>query len=61
MKKGFAVVAALVLQACLAAAVSAENVKLTFMFWGSPAEDTAIRKALKDFEVANPGITVTPL
>ena len=61
MKKGFAVVAALVLQACLAAVVSAENVKLTFMFWGSPAEDQAIRKALKDFEVANPGISVTPL
>jgi multiple sugar transport system substrate-binding protein len=62
MKKGFTVAAALVLQACLAVAgLSAENIKLSFMFWGSPAEDTAIRKALKDFEVANPGITVTPL
>jgi len=62
MKKGFAVVAALVLQVCfIVAGLSAENIKLSFMFWGSPAEDTAIRKALKDFEAANPGITVTPL
>lgn len=58
----FVLAAAIVLQACLlVAGVSAENVKLTFMFWGSPAEDQAIRKALKDFEAANPGITVTPL
>lgn len=62
MKKGIATAAALVLQACLlVAGATAEKTKLTFMFWGSPAEDTAIRKALKDFEVANPDISVTPL
>jgi multiple sugar transport system substrate-binding protein len=39
----------------------AENIKLTYMYWGSPAEDDATKKALKDFEAANPGITVEPL
>jgi len=39
----------------------AQSVKLTYMYWGSPAEDEATRKALKDFEAANPGITVAPL
>jgi len=62
MKKGFALLVALLLQVCFAASVlTAENIKLSFMFWGSPAEDQAIRKALKDFEGANPGISVTPL
>ncbi len=37
------------------------NVKLSYVYWGSPAEDTAIRKALKDFEAAHPGITVDPM
>jgi multiple sugar transport system substrate-binding protein len=59
-KARFAICAAL-LAAGLTQGLAAENVKLTFMFWGSPAEDQAIRKALKDFETANPGITVEPL
>lgn len=62
MKKGLMVAAALVLQACfLAATAMAADIQLSFMFWGSPAEDQAIRKALTDFEAANPGIKVTPL
>ena len=62
MKRGLAFVVALVLQVCFAIGVlTAENIQLSFMFWGSPAEDQAIRKALKDFEAANPGISVTPL
>jgi multiple sugar transport system substrate-binding protein len=39
----------------------AANVKLTYVYWGSPAEDVAIRKALKDFEIAHPGISVEPM
>lgn len=50
-----------ILAAGISVGLSAENIKLTFMFWGSPAEDQAIRKALKDFEAANPGISVEPL
>ena len=62
MKRGFRGIAAFLLLLCVStAALSAEKVNLTFMFWGSPAEDSAIRKALKDFEVANPEISVTPL
>lgn len=62
MKKGFALLVALLLQIAFAVTVvTAENIQLSFMFWGSPAEDQAIRKALKDFEAANPGISVTPL
>jgi multiple sugar transport system substrate-binding protein len=39
----------------------AENVKLTFVYWGSPNEDIALKGAFKAFEAANPGITVEPL
>ena len=52
---------ALLIAGCFSTGVFAENVKLTYMYWGSPAEDDATRKALKDFEAANPGITVEPL
>lgn len=34
---------------------------ITYVYWGSPAEEAAIKKALSDFEAANPGVTVTPM
>ena len=40
---------------------AAGNVKLTYCYWGSPAEDKVMKAAFKDFEAANPGITVQPL
>lgn len=40
---------------------AAGNVKLTYCFWGSPAEDKVMRQAFKDFEAANPGIIVEPM
>jgi multiple sugar transport system substrate-binding protein len=52
---------AVLLAAVMAMGLSAEEIKLTFMFWGSPAEQTAITKACKDFEAVNPGISVNPL
>jgi len=52
---------ALLIAGCFTTGVFAENVKLSYMYWGSPAEDDATKKALKDFEAANPGITVEPL
>jgi len=62
MKKGWIRALALLLLAFMTTAgASAKDIQLTFMFWGSPAEDHAIRKALKDFEAANPGIKVKPL
>lgn len=62
MKKGIRTAMCVALIAgCFSAGVFAENVKLTYMYWGSPAEDDATKKALKDFEAANPGITVEPL
>ena len=62
MKKGIKTAMCVALIAgCVSAGVFAENVKLTYMYWGSPAEDDATKKALKDFEAANPGITVEPL
>jgi len=39
----------------------AENVKLTFVYWGSPNEDIALKEAFKSFEAANPGIMVEPM
>lgn len=42
-------------------AASAGNVKLTYCFWGSPAEDKVVKAAFKDFEAAHPGITVSPM
>jgi multiple sugar transport system substrate-binding protein len=62
MKKGIkSAISVALIAGCFAAGVFAENVKLTYMYWGSPAEDDATKKALKDFEAANPGITVEPL
>jgi multiple sugar transport system substrate-binding protein len=52
---------AALLAAIMSTGLAAENIKLTFMFWGSPAEQAAITKACKDFEAANPGISVEPL
>lgn len=38
-----------------------EDVVLSYVYWGSPAEDAAIKDALAGFEEANPGITVKPM
>ena len=40
---------------------SKKDVKLTYVYWGSTAEDLAVKSALKDFMVANPGIKVEGL
>ena len=62
MKKGILFALSLLLAASwCATGVFADNIKLTYMYWGSPAEDAATKQALKDFEAANPGITVEPL
>jgi multiple sugar transport system substrate-binding protein len=37
------------------------RVEITYVYWGSPAEDEAIQNALSEFEAANPGITVEPM
>lgn len=34
---------------------------LTYIYWGSPAEDMAIKKALSAFEKAHPGVRVEPM
>jgi multiple sugar transport system substrate-binding protein len=39
----------------------AGQAKITYVYWGSTAEDAAIRSALKDFQEANPGIFVEPM
>jgi multiple sugar transport system substrate-binding protein len=39
----------------------AQGVKLTYVYWGSPNEDLAMKEAFKAFEAANPGITVEPM
>ncbi len=44
-----------------ASVLTADNVKLTFVYWGSPNEDIAMKDAFKAFEAANPGITVEPM
>lgn len=50
------------LAALLAASTAfGQNARLTFVYWGSPNEDTAMKEAFKAFEAANPGITVEPL
>ncbi|HCM28767.1 MAG: hypothetical protein A2Z99_21210 [Treponema sp. GWB1_62_6] len=62
MKEGIkSAICVLLLAGCVASGVFADNVKLSYMYWGSPAEDEATKQALKDFEAANPGITVNPL
>jgi multiple sugar transport system substrate-binding protein len=38
-----------------------QEITLSYMYWGSPAEDEATRRALKAFEAANPGIKVSPI
>lgn len=38
-----------------------KEVKLTYVYWGSPAEDAAVKDALKNFMAANPGIKVEPM
>ncbi|WP_320127843.1 sugar ABC transporter substrate-binding protein [uncultured Sphaerochaeta sp.] len=40
---------------------SVDQVKLTYIYWGSPAEDAAVKQALADFQVANPNIKVEPM
>lgn len=40
---------------------SSETVTLTYVYWGSPAEDAAIKRALSAFEAAHPGIRVRPM
>jgi multiple sugar transport system substrate-binding protein len=39
----------------------AGGAKITYVYWGSTAEDAAIRSALKDFQAANPEISVEPM
>jgi len=38
-----------------------EDITLTYVYWGSPAEDSAIKAALSGFEQAHPGIKVEPM
>lgn len=40
---------------------AAGPVKLTYCYWGSPAEDRVLKEAFKNFEAAHPGITVEPM
>jgi multiple sugar transport system substrate-binding protein len=54
-------IARLVCSAVAAAAIGAQETRITFMYWGSAAEDGLIRKSLAAFEAANPGVKVTPL
>lgn len=63
MKRWFAIlsVAFLLISVAVPTLFAASGVKLTYCFWGSPAEDRVMRQAFKDFEAANPGITVEPL
>ena len=62
MKKLTALAVALIVGLVLAASCFAAGpAKITYIYWGSPAEDTAIQKALKDFEAAHPGITAEPM
>ncbi|HTP58064.1 MAG TPA: sugar ABC transporter substrate-binding protein [Spirochaetia bacterium] len=61
MKRLPAVLASALLALAMASPLSAENAKLTFVYWGSVNEDTAMKEAFKAFEAANPGITVEPM
>ncbi|MDA3958284.1 sugar ABC transporter substrate-binding protein [Oceanispirochaeta sp.] len=40
---------------------TSDKTVLTYVYWGSPAEDKAIKNALSAFEGAHPGITVEPM
>ncbi len=59
MKRTLAGIAVALLVA--AQSVFAADVKLTFVYWGSPNEDAAMKEAFKAFEAANPGIVVEPM
>ena len=62
MKKPTSLAVALIVGLVLAASCFAAGpAKISYIYWGSPAEDTAIQKALKDFEAAHPGITAEPM
>ena len=62
MKKLIALMAALVVGFGLVASCFAQSqVKISYIYWGSPAEDEAVRAALKGFEAAHPGIVAEPM
>ena len=52
-------VAVLLLTACGAKTASGGPTQLSFMMWGDPAELTVWNQIVKDFEAANPNITVS--
>ncbi len=61
MKRLLPILACALLALVAVSPVTAANVKLTFVYWGSVNEDTALKDAFKAFEAANPGITVEPM
>jgi multiple sugar transport system substrate-binding protein len=61
MKKLIIFATTMALFIVLAAANLAGQVKISYIYWGSPAEDVAVQKALTDFGAANPGITAEPM
>ena len=61
MKRFLCLLVSVLLLTFAATSLTAENVKLTFVYWGSPNEDLAMKEAFKGFEAANPGITVEPM
>ena len=54
MKRFLLVIMSALLVFFTATVLTAENVKLTFAYWGSPNEDTAMKDAFKAFEAAIP-------
>ena len=52
-------VAVLLLTACGAKTANSGPAQLSFMMWGDPAELTVWNQIVKDFEAANPNITVS--
>ncbi|MGZ6347691.1 MAG: ABC transporter substrate-binding protein, partial [Anaerolineales bacterium] len=52
-------VAVLLLTACGAKTANGSPAQLSFMMWGDPAELTVWNQIVKDFEAANPNITVS--
>ncbi len=40
---------------------ASDEITITYVYWGSTAEDAAVKKALSDFEKAHPGINVEPM
>ncbi|MCL6591976.1 MAG: sugar ABC transporter substrate-binding protein [Firmicutes bacterium] len=63
MKRWFQIISVvfLIIALMTPALFAASNIKLTFCYWGSPAEDKVLKEAFKDFEAAHPGITVEPM